>query len=202
MCDIDKYPAICQQLAKGTDEEWELRLFIEAAIINYIWLETLREQKIDFWKYENESNKIKTPEQMLFFLQSKLAVIEMIGNRFGTYFNNDLKQLLGTQTEDAQEVVSAAEKVMSFYRDLLDLKISLQFVDAIPSYRCIVKELYYVIESVCKTFDELYRKLLIAKGAFEKLLAGETEEENIQINFNVSLQIDADRLMDLVSTIL
>lgn len=44
--------------------------------------------------------------------------------------------------------------------------------------------------------------MLIAKGAFEKLLAGETEEENIQINFNVSLQIDADRLMDLVSTIL
>ena len=61
VCDIDRYPAICQQLAKGTDEEWELRLFIEAAITNYIWLETLREQKIDFWKYESTIKcKIRT----------------------------------------------------------------------------------------------------------------------------------------------
>lgn len=201
MCDINRYPEICQQLAKGTDEDWEIRLFIEAAITNYMWLEPLREEEIDFWKYENESNKIKTPEQMLFFLESKFAIIEMIGNRFGAYFNNDLKQLLEAESVDAQAIVSSAEKVMSFYRELLDLKISLKFVDAIPSYRCIVKELYHVVESVCKTFDEFYHKLLIAKGAFEKLLAGEMEE-NIQINLNVSLHIDSDRLMDLVSTIL
>lgn len=202
MCDIERYPVHCRQLAQGIEEEWEVRLFIEAAIANYMWLEPLRKQKIDFWKYENDSNKIKTSEEILFFLQSRLAIVEMIGYRLGEYFNNDMKQIFEEEAIDVQTIVSSSENVMDFYHELIDLNSSFKFVDAIPSYRCIVKELYNVVESVCKTFDVFYHKLLIAKGALEKLLAGESEEEHIQLDLSISLQIDTDRLMEMVGTIL
>lgn len=199
---IERYPESCQQLAQGTEEEWDIRLFIEVAITNYLWLQPLRKQTVKLWQYEDGRNKLKKPEEILSFLQKNLAIIDLIGKRIAEYFTQDVQQLFGEEEADAKTIVSCAENVMGFYQELLDLKQSFKFVDTTRPYRKIVEEMCDVVESACETFDLYYHKLQVAKRKLEDLIEGKNEDGHLQIDLNLSLQINTEGLMSTVEQIL
>ena len=117
--------------------------------------------------------------------------------RIAVCMNQDIKEAFGEQgkPDSEKKIIEAAEKMMQIYKDMISWKISLEDIDADYIYRSVIEQFCPVIDSVLNNMDVFYSKLMVAKKQFEDLRAGRLTLGELQIDLNLSFELQADNLI-------
>ena len=108
--------------------------------------------------------------------------------------NRDLKESLDTPGEvgDIQKIITATEKLMQIYKDIIAWKLSFGDINADYMYRKVIEQFCPMVDSVLKNIDVLYEKLHIDKKQFEDLLAGRITAEELNVGLKSTLKCNVD----------
>ena len=190
------YPKYCKDLASGTIDAWENRLYIEAFITNYEWLVELRTKEVRLWQYTDEDCCIDNYEKYAVFMNENIKKYNEIIEAIVAIMPAEVDKALDVTKEngDAGVIVNVAEKLTSTYKDLLKQKIAFEKVDADEQYRNVIEQWHIYITGLCRAFDDLYNKMLIAKDQISDYIAGKNYEESLALDYSLRYTPDRDSL--------
>lgn len=188
------YPDTVKDIARKKEEDWEYRLFIEAAIYKYDSLNSYRKQKVVLWENEDYLNRIESPSGFMEFIKLQLNKLKDYIQNIAKCINRDVNESFGANGEvgDVHKIIVATEKLMQIYKDMITWKLSFGNIDVDYMHRKVFEQFYLLIDNGLEIMDVLYENFHVDKKQFEDLLAGRITAEDFHASLEISFDIKTE----------
>jgi len=186
------YPLSVKKYYFEKPDNWEYRLYNEAMISYFEWLNVFRSQKVVLWNTSKEeadryNNSINDINELKEFVTEELEEIMSHVHKAADAMNKT-QEGLGEQGVEgnAEIILEAVKDFMLAYKRIIKWRLYFAKIYTTKRFHRVIEEMVRFGDDILADVDELYGKHLKARKQFDEVESGNATEENLHIDFSIA----------------